>query len=189
MKLLLYCLLVILWPVRQTYAQNSTTKISPLTIGDKIPDVLFSTVLNSSVSSIKLSDFKNKAVILDFWATTCGSCVKSFPLIDSLQKQYSDKIQFLLVNPVISGDDSTRIMKSLARVKQVYGKEIELPVIFNDSIAFNFFGVNYVPLYVWLDEKRVIKAITGKKELNNENITAFLKGRKIKIIPKEKEKK
>ena len=55
------------------YAQ--TNEIKPLTIGDKVPDVEFENVINYSDKKVRLSDFKGKLMILDFWATWCTSCI------------------------------------------------------------------------------------------------------------------
>jgi thiol-disulfide isomerase/thioredoxin len=43
-------------------------------IGKPAPDIHFTDVLNDTKSSYKLSDFKGKVVIIDFWATWCASC-------------------------------------------------------------------------------------------------------------------
>jgi thiol-disulfide isomerase/thioredoxin len=38
-----------------------------------------------------LSEYKNKVVYLDFWASWCGPCRKSFPWLNSIHNKYQDK--------------------------------------------------------------------------------------------------
>jgi thiol-disulfide isomerase/thioredoxin len=40
---------------------------------------------------LKLSDFKGKVVILDFWATWCGPCLASFPHTQKIAAKYKDQ--------------------------------------------------------------------------------------------------
>ena len=42
-------------------------------------------------NEIKLSDYKGKVVILDFWATWCPPCVKEIPHFNELYKEYGEK--------------------------------------------------------------------------------------------------
>jgi len=50
--------------------------------------------------SVSLSDFKGKTVILDFWATWCGPCKKSFPAMKTAVEKFKDNtnVKFLFVN-------------------------------------------------------------------------------------------
>src|SRR5262245_41943398 len=59
--------------------------------------------------SVKLSDFKGKVVILDFWATWCLPCRMEIPGFVDLQKKYAD--QGLVVIGV-SLDDGHEVVKS-----------------------------------------------------------------------------
>lgn len=57
------------------------------------------TLKNLEGKDVKLSDYKGKVVILDFWATWCGPCKASFPKMQELVNKYKDKeVTFLFVN-------------------------------------------------------------------------------------------
>jgi thiol-disulfide isomerase/thioredoxin len=47
-----------------------------------LPDLVF---LDSDDKELRLSDYKGKVVLLNFWATWCAPCVKEMPSLDHLQ--------------------------------------------------------------------------------------------------------
>ncbi len=62
---------------------------------------------------VKLSDLKGKIVIVDFWATWCNPCLKSFPGMKKLVGKYkNDKdVAFLFVNTWERVDDKVKNAK------------------------------------------------------------------------------
>lgn len=54
---------------------------------------------NLKGDKVKLSDYKGKIVVLDFWATWCGPCKASFPKMQELVTKYKDdNVEFLFIN-------------------------------------------------------------------------------------------
>ncbi len=62
-------------------------------IGGHVPDITLQNIININQQNFRLSDFKGKLIILDFWGIYCSSCIAAFPKLDSLQTKYNDKIQ------------------------------------------------------------------------------------------------
>jgi thiol-disulfide isomerase/thioredoxin len=56
---------------------------------------------------VKLSDFKGKPVVVDFWATWCGPCRATMPHLNEMQRRYESQglvILGLSVDDAAAGD-------------------------------------------------------------------------------------
>ncbi|SMF45428.1 Peroxiredoxin [Alteromonadaceae bacterium Bs31] len=56
--------------------------------GKVAPALTLKTLKNHQQQQIKLEDYKGKVVYLDFWASWCGPCRDSFPVLDELRAKY-----------------------------------------------------------------------------------------------------
>jgi len=65
--------------------------------GEQVPDLNFQPILNAPVKQVTLSQLKGKVVLVEFWATWCGSCIVAMPHLNELQKKYADKLQVITV--------------------------------------------------------------------------------------------
>lgn len=65
----------------------TTTFTTPSFATEAAPDFK----LNSAKGMLELSKMKGKVVYLDFWASWCIPCRKSFPWMNELHKKYKDQ--------------------------------------------------------------------------------------------------
>ena len=78
---------------RLASAQIQETELSlnkkNILVGDIAPDFSKKSIHGEI---IRLSDFRNKNyVLLDFWASWCGPCLKAIPQLKKIQNDYSNK--------------------------------------------------------------------------------------------------
>jgi thiol-disulfide isomerase/thioredoxin len=155
---------------------KSQTK--PLKIGDTIPEAVWNTpmeVLNhpEGKSSIRLSDYKGKLIILDFWATWCVNCVKSFPEEDRLQQEFKNDIVIL---PVTKQKQSI-ITAFMQRNNPTKGTH--LTVVTDDQILSEIFKHQLMPHVVWIDGAGRVVASTAASYVQAEKIEQVLKGEQL----------
>lgn len=155
----------------------------PLSIGDRVPDIAFSMV-NYKSAVARLSDFKkSKLVLLDFWATWCGTCIGSFPKLDALQDQFGDQLQVILVNSEGSGDTEKKIADFIKKREAAEGNSFPFVTTAEDHVASRLFPHEYIPHYVWIADG-VVKAITSSGDITAENIRKILAGEAIQVAVK-----
>lgn len=79
-------------------------------VGRVAPDFVLSDLQGKKV---KLSDFRGKAVLLNFWATWCGPCKVEMPWFVELQKQYGP--QGLEIVGVALDDSPREVISKFAK--------------------------------------------------------------------------
>ena len=171
---------MICWrPVRAQH--HPTTR--PLQIGDTVPDVVIRNILHYKTPSAKLSDFHGKLLILDFWATWCSPCVYMIPRIDSLQKEFEGRVQFLAV----TAQSESKVVAFRNKFDKHYGKRIQHPEVVSDSVLSQFFPHTSLPHYVWIDQKGIVVAVTEMDQINDGKIRSFLSNTNMTLKEKKDE--
>ena len=109
-----------------------------------VPDF---TVYDAESNAHKLSDFRGKPVILNFWASWCGPCKMEMPDFDEKYQAYGDQIHFLMVN-LTDGSQETVETASAFISEQGYTFPVYFDTAMEGAIAY---GVNAVPVTYFVD--------------------------------------
>ncbi len=124
---------------------------------------------------LTLSDFKGKYVLLDFWATWCVPCRKSFPHVKELYNKYKDKgIEIICI-----ADDDRNIDKWKAAIEKdgigmwhhiLRGLNMELIMkgIKNPEDLDQRFGIHTIPTKILIDPSGMIIGRYGGGGENDE---------------------
>ena len=89
-------------------------------------------------SSVTLSELQGKPVLINFWATWCGPCVREMPAFERLKEDFGDQIEILAVN---SGDDAETV-KDFAE-KNGYTFPIALDETYEISMLYPSSSIPY----------------------------------------------
>ena len=122
------------------------------------------TVYDGDGSTVNLSDFRGKPVVLNFWASWCGPCRIELPDFDAASQELAGEVQFLMVNRP-GGRETKEQAEALIR-QEGYS----FPVYYDlDQDAAITYGVNSLPITLFLDaEGRGIAQARGT--INRETL-------------------
>ncbi|MBB5646288.1 FKBP-type peptidyl-prolyl cis-trans isomerase [Pedobacter cryoconitis] len=140
-----------------------------LSIGDSLPDFVIGKIINTNKKIDRTANYKNKLLIIDFWATGCAGCVLALPKMDSLQKQFGQKIKIL---PVTYEKEANVLTFWKNNINT---KKTSLSSVVEDNIFAAYFRHRTIPHEVWVYNGKVV-GITSSDYVDSNNIKMVLSG-------------
>lgn len=127
-----------------------------LNVGDTPPDLLGTSQHDEPV---RLSDHRGKVVVVTFWASWCGYCLKEMPILEGLQRAVGrDRMEVVAVNL----KEPPRTYRAILR--QLKGVGLTMTHDKDGRIA-EAFGVEAVPRLFMIDKSgRLAYLHTGYSE-------------------------
>ncbi len=111
------------------------------------PDALDFYVYNSMGQKVNLSDFKGKAVIVNFWASWCTPCKAELPDFQSVYDVHKGEVVFLMVNLT----DGSRETKEKAAA-YINDEGYTFPIYYDmDGYASNTYSIRSIPTTIFVD--------------------------------------
>lgn len=104
------------------------------------------TVLDSSGEPVRLSDYRGRPIVLNFWATWCGYCLYEMPDFNEAYHNYPD-VMFMMVNYT---DGFYETVESATNCIESEGFDFE--IFFDTEIdAISAYGVRSYPVTFFID--------------------------------------
>jgi cytochrome c biogenesis protein CcmG/thiol:disulfide interchange protein DsbE len=121
--------------------------------------------------TVKLSDYKGKAVVLNFWATWCPPCKTEIPWFEDLANKY--RAQGLEVIGVAMDDSSEKDIASFAREMKM-----NYPVLLGkEETSDAYGGVDMLPTTFYIDRSGMITdhvlGLVSRKEIEDNALKAM----------------
>lgn len=110
----------------------------------------------------KLKENRGKIIILDFWATWCGPCIRSIPTLIEVSREYKDSgVELVLVN---CEEPEARVRPFLERLKS-----IPTVVLDSDGSVGKQYNVAAIPQTVLIDrDGGIVEVFIGASDENEQ---------------------
>ena len=109
-------------------------------------------VLGQQHDELTLHAYQGKVVYVDFWASWCGPCRKSFPALDALRKEFNAQgFEVVAISVDEYKDDALGFMAELP---------VSYPLVWDPTgTTMSTFGVLGMPTGFLLDKDGVVQAV------------------------------
>ena len=115
------------------------------------------TLQNDKGKEISLNDFTGKYLVIDFWGTWCGYCLKGIPKMKEYYSKYKDQIEFIGID---CKDNKQAWLKAIAKY------DLNWVNLFaeNEKITDEY-GVEGYPTKIIIDmEGKIVLKTTGESD-------------------------
>lgn len=128
--------------------------VSTVSASTKVPNFSFSSVTDKNTVDIR--DYRGKVVLINFWATWCGPCVKEIPSLIELQNEFGPQ-GFSVIGISVDQGSTSGVRKAVTKLGVNY------PIVIgNSKVSRQFGGVFGVPTSFLVDRSgNVMKKYPG----------------------------
>jgi thiol-disulfide isomerase/thioredoxin len=139
------------------YAGNAPT---PEAVAGYVPEAVLSREFQSlKDGSFKLSDFNNKVLVINLWASWCGPCRREIPEIEEVRREYEPRgVEFVGLTAENPETDGERVRRFVRESKLGY----RVGWIDRESARALMRGHNMIPqTFVVTGDGQIVKHLRG----------------------------
>jgi len=130
--------------------------------------------------NVALADYRGKVVLVDFWATECGGCVKEIPWFIEIGDVFKTAgLAVVGVSMDIAYEGLKDANEGWAKVRPwVQAHKVRYPVVMGDDVAMKAYSIEALPVSYLVDRNgRIAAKYPGVVDRENleTNIRALLK--------------
>ncbi len=147
------------YPEFEKYIEMSAALLNESLIGEEVQNFTFQKLDGSDIS---IDQFRGEYLLLDFWATWCGPCVKNMKKLPALKNNSGSKLNVLC----ITTETNHKKVRSFIN-RTGYDKDLIFVTSKEDKPLESYFKKRAIPLYYLINPEGVIvgKAVTDPTEL------------------------
>lgn len=112
---------------------------------------------DASGKIVRLSDYKGKMVVLDFWADWCKGCIASLPDYKKMAAAYKDSSDIVFLTIAWQDEGTEELWKELSSKHHVAGPDNMIIIRKEDSKEyqrfFDAYKITGVPRYIAIDKE------------------------------------
>ncbi len=136
--------------VQTVWIVQHSDSMRPMTQGDPAPAFALPAITANGApgAAVSLAELRGKVVVLDFWATWCGPCLKAMPKLDMLARTHPDVVVI-----AINLDDAV----AARTLWEERGYVIRL--LADDGEVSERYGVSTIPHSVVIDQGGIVRMV------------------------------
>jgi len=123
---------------------------SAISVGDTVPSFKVRSIDGSK--NVSVEDYRGKVVLVDFWASWCPPCLKSFPKYDALRNEIgTTNFEIVAINVDENTDDAKKFLSK---------HPVGFPIAKDPKgVLPGVFGVKAMPTSYLIDKNGVVKYV------------------------------
>jgi thiol-disulfide isomerase/thioredoxin len=128
-------------------------------------------IFNNPQEKYSLSSFRDKIVIINFWASWCSPCIEEIPSLIKLVEKYNGDVVLVAVSTDTNADDVTSFLKSFPGLKN---PNIKIVLDSNSEISKKYMTTRMPESYIFSKNLKFQKKLVGSIDWFSNDAVSFV---------------